>query len=331
MSFVSIPYQFKNGQEIANCGTDNLVIDTTNFILCGEKYFTLRITDISDGVTTFSYNGDTYGNSSLSTDELITLLSTAFVCPSSYCSGQNASFDWTLTPLSGDKWTSQTIVNEVLNVQPDLVYSIDSIVINATPYGILPHVIWDDTDPEGNASTHVADYIDAIITYIESLSIPEYLGAVNHGVNGVADNLDGTGLLELYFVTGTTVVITLSEPTTPIAGTFTGGILTTYALTLLMEDTSTQASGDVLTQTNYEVSDGVNMIGNITTPDATLIPYNIFCGSCGLDENSSWILNQTIITQNTCAKDNFCTGYIPLVDIIDCIDNQSTKTGNSIN
>ena len=328
---VSIPYQYFNGQELDNCGTENLTIDNGNFSFCGEKYFTLRIIDIVNGVTTFEYNGNTYGVTSLTTDELITLLASVFTCPNGYCNGQDASFDWTLTPLSADKWTSQTIVNEVEVVQPDVVYSITAITINGTPYGILPHVIWDDTDPEGNASTHVADYIDAIIAYIESLSITEYIGAVNNGVNGVSDNLDGTGLLELYFTTGTTVVITIDEPTIPISGTFTGGVLTTYALTLLLEDTSTMASGDVLVTTNYQVSDGNDFIGNTTTPDATVLPYNIFCGECGLDPNSNWLLNETIVTQNICVKDNMCTGYITTAEIQDAILNQTTKTGSSIN
>lgn len=329
MSNISIPYQFLNGKELSNCGTDTLVIDTTNSILCGQKYFTLRIIEISNGVTTFEYNGDSYGVSSLSTDDVIILLDSAFVCPNNYCNSQITSFDWTLTPLTGDEWISQTIVNEVVSVQPDLIYSITAITVNGTPYGILPHVIWTDS-VDGNASTHVADYIDSIIEYLATLSIPQYLGAVNKANNGVADNLDGTGLLKLYFVAGTTVTITINEPTTPINGTFTSGTLTTYMLTLLLEDTSTMSDGDVLSQTNYQISDGLTIIGNKTTPDALLVPYNIFC-DCGLDINNNWILNEIAVTQNSCVNNNVCTGWISTEDIEDAIQNRNTKTGTSVN
>jgi hypothetical protein len=330
MSSIQIPYQFLNGVELQDCGcgTEYLTIDTTNFPLCQQKYFTLRLVSISNGVNTFSYNGNLYGNNTLTASQLITLINTAFQCPNSYgCLGQVAKFKYTLTALTADKWTSQNIVNNVSVTS--LIYSFGAITINGVPYPPIPHVFWNDTI-NGNASSQTFDYVQAIIDYIESLNIPEYVGAINNGSNGMSDNYDGDGLLELYFEVGTTVVITITEPTQPIAGTFTGGVLTTTALTLLMENTSDLSSGDVLTTTNYQVSDGNNQVMKSTTPDATIIPYNIFCDGCGLNENNGFIMDLVIVTEQGCARNNLATGIITAVDILDCINNQTTKTGTNL-
>lgn len=327
MAFLQIPYQFKNGVEVSDCGTENLTIDNSNFSFCGKKYFTLRIISISNGLTTFEYNGDTYSVSSLSTEDLISLLASVFTCSNSYCNGQQTSFNYTLTALSGDKWESDGIVNSVSPT--NVVYSFSDITVGGITYGTLPHQFWDDAT-DGNASSNTYDYIQSIIDYIVSLNIPEYIGAVNYGVNGTSDNLNGTGLLHLYFTTGTTVSIAITAPSPVISGTFTGGTLTTYMLKLLLENTSIQAPGDVLVSTNYQISDGLEIINNSTTPDATLIIYNIFCNECGTDPEKSLVLNLTIVTQNLCIRNNLATGFILASDIKDCILHQTTKTGSSV-
>lgn len=327
MAFLQIPYQFKNGIEIRDCGTENLAIDNSNFSFCGKKYFTLRIISISNGVTTFEYNGDTYGVSSLSTEDVITLLASAFTCTNSYCNGQQSSFDYTLTALSGDKWESDSIVNSVSPT--NVVYSFADITVAGITYGTLPHQFWDDAI-DGNASSNTYDYIQAIIDYIVSLNIPEYIGAVNFGVNDASDNSEGTGLLHLYFTTGTTVSITITAPSPVISGTFNGGTLTTYMLKLLLENTSIQAPGDVLVSTNYQISDGSEIINNSTTPDATVIIYNIFCNACGTDPEKSLVLNLIIVTQNACVRNNVATGFILAADIQDCILHKISKTGSSV-
>ncbi len=324
---VSIPYQYYNGQELENCGSENLTIDNSNFSFCGEKYFTLRIVSIINGVTTFEYNGNTYGVSSLSTDDLIILLASVFTCPNGYCVGQEASFDWELTPIEADKWTSTTILNDV---SPSLVtYSLIDITVNGITYGVLPYVFWDD-NVDGNASENAYDFMQAIIDYLVSLSIPEYVGAVNNATNGVADNLQGVGLLDLYFETGTIVSIDITAPASVIAGTFTGGTSTVVMLSLETRDTSIMSVGDVLTQTNWQITDQSNLIGNTTTPIATVIPYNIFCGDCGLEENNNWLITETIVTQNTCARNNVAYGYITIAEITDALAG-NIQTGTSIN
>jgi len=329
---ISIPYSYINGIPVGDCGVQNLTIDLTGYPLCTDKYFELRIVSIStvDGqtITTFNYQQNTYGTTTLSPTELILLLSTAFICPPSYgCLGQEASFDWELTPIQADKWISDSIVNAVS--PSNVVYSFSDITVNGIAYTPLPHVFWTDA-VDGNASSHVFDYIEEIIAYIVSLNIPEYVGAINYASNGMSDNLDGTGLLELYFETGTTVSIDITAPSPVIAGTFTGGTATTVMLSLEITDTSTMATGDILTQTNYQVTDGVNLIGSTTTPVATVLPYNIFCGGCGLNKNQSWVITETIVTQNVCARNNVATGYIESDEIIDAINNVITKTGSSI-
>ncbi len=327
MAFLQIPYQFKNGVEVGDCGTENLTIDNDNFSFCGKKYFTLRVIDISNGVTTFEYNGNTYGVKSMSTEDLISLLASVFTCANSYCTGQAASFDYTLTPLSADRWESNSIVNSVSPTS--VVYSFSDVTVGGITYGTLPHQFWDDAT-DGNASSNTYDYIQAIIDYIVSLNIPEYIGALNYGVNGADVNSDGTGLLHLYFTTGTTVSITITAPSPVISGTFTGGTLTTYMLKLLLTNTSTQSPGDVIVSTNYQISDGSNIISNSTTPDATVIPYNIFCSNCGTNPTKSLVLNLTIVTQNSCVLNNVATGFILAADIQDSIIHQTIKTGSSV-
>jgi hypothetical protein len=334
MSLVKIPYEYFNGEDITNCGTcsKELIIDVTDYPLCGEKYFTLRLVDISGGVSTFEYNGDRYGVTSITATALVTLINTAFVCPNDYgCNGQVASFQWDLAALSGNRHRSLTIVNDVELVQPNLIYSITVLDINGTSYGGLPYVVWDDTGAGGNASTHVADYVDAIIAYIESLSIPEYIGAINHARNGMSDNNNGTNMLDLFFVTTTTVDIQIDEPTEPINGSFvTGGLVETYALELTLQDTSDISVGDILLQTNYTLSDGVQELVNSTTPTSIISPYNIFCGGCGLTPERGWIATEVICTEEVCIKDNVATAVIPVADILDCIATQTPKSGTSI-
>lgn len=334
MSFLSIPYEIKNGVEVPNCATENLFIDLTDYPLCNEKYFILRIVDVStiggSIVTSFQYNDEVYGVTSLSTDDLITLLSTAFGCPvDEGCAGQNASFSWVLTPIIYDKYLSLNIVNEVQLVQPDFIYKITDLTINATTYGALPYIIWDDNTAPTNASETVADYIDAIIAYIVSLSIPEYKGAVNKARNGMSANGYGDDLLELYFTVGTTVSITIDEATLPLAGTFPFDSAVTGILELVITDTSTVDAGDIITQTTFQVSDGTDIVGSLNLGVGTMYPYSLFINN-SLDTDKGWILNITIATENECGRDNLATAVIQSADIIDAINNQVSKNGNSI-
>ena len=338
MAILQIPYSFKNGQSVGDCGIEYLVIDTANNNLCGEMYSTLRIVDlpIIDGVqgVTFSYNSDTYTVTTLSIDETILLLQTAFTCPNGYCNGQLASFDYELVPLSGEEWVSETIVNNVSAT--NVVYSFSDITINGTTYNPLPYQFWDDSS-DGNASQNTFDYNQAIIDYLVSLNIPEYRGAINYGVNGVADNSAGTGLLSLIFATGTTVSIDITAPSPVISGTFVentdsgGSSILTYMLLLTLTDDSVMAQGDLLETTNWIVSDGNNITGNTTTPVATIIVYNLFCGECALDPSQSFVITEVIVTQNICARSNVAVGYILSDDIQDAIINQTSKFGSSVN
>jgi hypothetical protein len=331
MSLISIPYSFKNNESVGDCGIEYLIVDNSNFSLCGEKYFTLNVVNLPviDGVqgVAFTYNEDTYVTTSLTPTETIQLLATAFTCPNGYCNGQEASFGWELTPLEADKWTSTTILN---NVSPaSVTYSFSDITVNAVVYNPLPHVFWQD-NIDGNASENAYDFMQAIIDYIVSLNIPEYVGAVNNASNGVSNNLQGVGLLDLYFETGISVSIDITAPAPVISGTFTGGTATVVMLSLETDDTSNMAVGDVLTQTNWQITDGNTMIGNTTTPTATTFPYNIFCGNCALSESDNWLITEVIITQNTCARNNVAYGYVSIAEIADALAG-NIQIGTSIN
>lgn len=328
---LSIPYEYFNGKQLNTCCTEYLTIDVSDFNLCGDKYFELRLVSITTADTqvlsTFSYNNNLYGTTSLSPDDLIELLATAFVCPPSNCDGQEASFDWELNPFLADKWVSTTIVNSVSST--NVTYSVNTLTVNSVGYGVLPHVFWTDS-VDGNASTHTFDYIEALIEYIESLNIPEYVGAINLAKNGMENNLSGVGLLELYFQEGVTVSITITAPSPVISGTFTGGTTVTTNLTLAMTNTSTMASGDVLSSVNYIVSDGQKVIGSTIAIDTEILVYSIFCKNCNINPNNYWILNNVLITQNGCATNNLSTGYITPTQIQTVINSQTPDTGSSI-
>lgn len=328
---ISIPYEYFNGKQLSDCSSEYLTIDTGNYSLCSDKYYELRLVSIttvdSQVLSTFSYNNELYGTISLTPDALISLLATAFVCPPSNCDGQDASFDWELNPVVADKWVSTTIVNSVSPT--NVVYSVSSITINGIGYGVLPYVFWTDAI-DGNASSNTFDYVEALIAYIASLSIPEYVGAINLATNGMADNLSGVGLLELYFEVGTTVVITITAPAPVILGTFTGGTTVTTNLTLELTDTSTMAGGDVLSTVNYIVSDGLTALGSTGVIDTDIPVYSIFCKNCNINPNNYWIINNVLITQNGCATDNLSTGYITPTQIQTVITSQTPDTGSSI-
>jgi len=334
MSFLNIPYEIKNGVETNNCCSESLLINLSEYPLCGEKYFVLRIINVSemDGkiVTTFEYNGDTYGVYSISSDDLISLLNTAFVCPENggNCSAQNTEFTWALNPITLDEWSSDNIVNEVANPQPDTTYTITSITIDGTPYVPTPHLIWDDS-VDGNATQNTKDYIDAIIAYIEGLSIPQYKGAVNHAKNDMVSTNFGDNLLSLYFTPTTTVLITIVSAL-PLSGTFNFVDNVTAEMELTITDTSTLSVGDNIIFQNNQVSDGFNQLGGNKIGSINIPVYSLFL-NYGLNISQGWIINETIATQNECVVNNLATAIIQSSDIKDCLYNKVAKSGTSIN
>lgn len=331
MSFVSIPYEIKNGVESTT--TQYLLIDTSNYAFCGDKYFELMITGTSvigaNTCTYFNFQGDNYGCYSKTTNALIALINTVFVCePSTSCAVQLTKFNWELTPITNDSWYSDAIVNEVLNVQPNEIYRITDLKINGIDYGALPYTIWNDSTEATNASVTVKDYLDKIIAYLVTLSIPEYVGAVNHAQNGMADNLWGTKLLELFFEAGTTVDIQITSADTP-SGVFTFNELKTTQVQLELTDDSTIDLGDAINQITWVASDGTANLVNNEMPIGTMYPYSVLV-TPQLNKANSWVLYEIIVTDNVCQFNNVGTYVIPSTEIIDCIDNQITKSGTSL-
>ncbi len=331
MSFVSIPYEIKNGVE--STATQYLLVDTSDYAFCGSKYFELMITSVSkigaNFCTYFNFQGDNYGCYSETTNDLIAIINSVFVCePSTSCAVQLTKFDWELTPLVNDSWTSDAIVNEVLEIQTNQIYRVTTLTVEGVNYGTLPHTIWDDSIEATNASVTLKDYFDKIIAYIESFNIPKYIGAVNHAQNGMADNLWGTDLLELYFEVGTVVDIKITSTATP-SGIFNFNVAKTTQLQLELTDDSTIDLGDAINQITWVASDGTANLVNNELPVANLFPYSVLI-TPQLNKASAWVLYEIIVTDNVCQFNNVATCVIPSTEIIDCIDNQTTKSGTSL-
>lgn len=336
MALVIFNYQLKNGIPVADCTTScsgvDLVVDTEQDQLCGEKYFELRIIDVqydgTDTLTTFTYNGDRYTtDEALST--LIPKINSAFICDTTNdCLAQDCKFNVSLTALNSDKRLSTTIVEEVMLVQPVRQYEFTNIEVGATTYSFT--TFWDDSS-DGSASTHVADYIDAIITYIEALSIPEYIGSVNLARNGMAVNNEGVGMLAMYFDAGTTPVnINIQDTSATIVGaisTLTANV--TAEMNLELTDISIVSAGDTIETFSFEITDGI--MKTFSQDDNPTIPvYSVFETSQNINTtNKGLVITECIATANECASDNVGIAIIPHSDILACLTSQTTFTGTS--
>ena len=336
MSLVVFNYQYKNGIPIADCSTScsgvDLVIDTQKEELCGQKYFELRITDVqydgSNTLTTFTYNGDSYTTNE-DLDDLIGKINSCFICDASTdCKVQDCSFNLELTAVNSDKRVSTTIVEEVMLVQPARKYQFTNIEIGATSYPTT--FLWNDL-VDGSASRNVADYIDALIAYIESLSIPEYIGSINRARNGMSENNQGVGMLEIYLVDGTTPVnITIQDDTATISGavsTLTSNV--TAKMNLELTDTSTISAGDSIVSNSYQVTDG--FITRYATDDnPTIEVYSVFNTPQNINTtNKGLVISECIATENECSYNNVGNAVIPHSDILACLNSQTTYTASS--
>lgn len=332
MPLVTIPYNFKNG--VAESGT--ISIDTINFELCGEKYFELRVLSVVNGyssgsptlITSFKYLGDVYGvaATTITTANLIALANNAFACPLDCdCEGQATKFDYQLSPSQVDAFFSNNIVQDVGGA--NAVYAFTDITVNGITF---PNTtIWDDSVVGEKAADKPYDYIGEIITYIESLSIAQYQGAWNKAKNDMADNYEGDNLLELYFISGTTVSITISINAAP-SGTFGSMVTKTVALSLDFTDNSDLAPSDSIVATTWQASDGETILSNETNGLIRIPVYTIQgCGQ-NLDTTKGWVLNEIIKTANGCTINNVATAVILPADIKDCIDNGVIKTGSGV-
>lgn len=331
---VTIPYEFKNGQP----ETGNIIIDTVNGPFCGEKYFELRPQSVSTidvsgtpyDCTFFTFEGDVYGTYSKTPQEFIDLSVQCFECANTgeigcVCDEQEAKFDWDLTAHTADAYVSTTIVKDVGAVGGPFVYSLD-LTVNGTPYA-SGLIVWDDNAPAGPASESVKDYFDAIIAAIEGLSIPEYEGAWNKGVNDAADNNEGVGMLQLFFNTGTTVNLLTIEANAAPLGTFTGPTATITYAEIEFTDTSVVAPSDIITDYTWYVWDGENIAVSTNGNNPTYAVWGI--QSCNyLNPNNGWILTLVIGTQNGCVYNNVATAIIIPADVNDCIVNGNAQTGS---
>lgn len=337
MSLVVFTYQYKNGIPIADCSTScsgvDLVVDTEKEGLCGQKYFELRITDVqydgTDTLTTFTFNGDSYTTNE-DLDALIAKINSCFICDTDVdCKLQQCSFDLELTATNSDKRASTTIVEEVMMVQPARKYEFSTIDINGVSYPTT--FIWNDL-VDGSASTHVADYIDAMIAYLESLSIPEYIGSINRARNGMAQNNEGVGMFEVYLTAGTTPVnITIQDDT----ATITGAISTlTTDVTAFMQveltDTSVVSAGDSIVSNSYQVTDG-DITRYNTNANPTIEVYSVFDTSQNINTtNKGVVISECIATQNECSYNNVGNVVIPHTNILACLNSQTTYTASSL-
>jgi hypothetical protein len=337
MPLVIFNYQLKNGIAVADCTTSctgiDLVVDTDKDQLCGEKYFELRIVDVqydgSNTLTTFTYNGDRYTtDEALST--LIPKINSVFVCDTTTdCQAQDCKFSLDLTAVDSDKRASTTIVEEVMLVQPVRQYEFTNIEVDAVTYTF--GTFWDDSI-DGSASTNVADYIDAIIAYIEALSIPEYIGSVNLARNGMAVNNQGVGMLEMYFDVGTTPVnINIQDTTSTIVGavsTLTASV--TAYMNLELTDTSIVSAGDTIETFTFEITDGVYR--TFVQDDNPTIPvYSVFETSQNINTtNKGLVISECIATTNECVSDNVGIAIIPHTDILACLTSQTPYTATSL-
>lgn len=308
----------------------NLSIDTSSYELCGEKYFELRplrVVDIVVGavtntVTFFNYLGDEYGVYSITPDEFIAASKLCFTCENDCnCSDEVCSFTYSLTADDGDSWVSNDIVAAVGS--GNKVYTISGIVIDGTPYA--GGGIWDDIVEGEQASDVVSDYIDAIIAYLDGLSIPEFKGGWNRAKNGMANNNLGDDLLELFFDAGTTVAMDIEINGVP-TGTFAFGVNKTIGLDLLLTDTSVVNPSDAINNRTWRVTDGFVITGYGATSPISFPVWTI--QNCTfLDINKGWIITEAIITDNECYINNAATAVILTADIQDCIATQTTKNG----
>lgn len=337
MPLVIFNYQFKNGIAVADCTTSctgiDLVVDTDQDQLCGEKYFELRIIDVqydgTDTLTTFTYNGDRYTtDEALST--LIPKINSVFVCDTTTdCQAQDCKFNLDLTAVNSDRRLSTTIVEEVMLLQPVRQYEFTNIEVGATTYSFT--TFWDDSS-DGSASENVADYIDAIIAYIEALSIPEYICSVNLARNGMAVNNQGVGMLQMYFDAGTTPVnINIQDTTATIVGsisTLTANV--TAFMNLELTDTSIVSAGDIIETFTFEVTDGT--FKTFSQDDNPTIPvYSVLNTINNINTtNKGLVISGCIATANECVSDNVGIAIIPHTDILACLTSQTAYTATSL-
>lgn len=338
MAFVSIPYEIKNGVAVGS--TAYILIDTNEYPLCQDMGFELPITsvvmDLDRVATSYSYQGDTYTTTSMSTDDLVTLLKTAFVCPPTVTCGCIAKFEWTLTPLKYKKWVSGTILKEIAESNPNCTYRITNFTVGGVNYAPTPVTIWVDADSDslGHASVYSYQYCEAIIAWVEDRAIPSYQGAVIRAVDNEFNN-SGTGILELYFTNGVAVAIVIIETRFGVSGTFTDGGLVYCKTNLRLVDTSTIPTGSELTSNEWIVYDGVSMIGSSILSPTQIYPYNIFYKSgnavyTALDTNKGWIIKGNAGYAPTCWASAVSTAVISISQIEDCIVNGNVQTGTSI-
>lgn len=323
MPIISLPYEYKNG--VAESGT--ITIDTTLYPLCGNKYYELRpLKALSLDTSTciyYNYRGDEYGTSTLSIDDFYTAINEAFACADDCnCNQQSAMFSYEIEAIRKVNWSSDKILKAVGS--GDFIYQLSLIKVNGITYATT--TIWDDSTDPTVASETAYDYVQAVIDYIESLSIPEYAGANNKAINGVDDNNLGDGLLNLYFNALATVEIEFT-----IGGVLTGSMIEigteTIALTLEMTDTSTVNPSDVITETLWQVSDGEkNIFYNVGSP-AYLSVWNIQ-GCNSMSTVNNWVLTLAIETQNECYVNNVSSTIVLASDIQNLLNTGVAITGN---
>jgi hypothetical protein len=305
---VKIEYQYKNGESVLDscnsCTGLELIIDTSNYELCGQRYFELKIVevvydDMGNQIIYFNYNDDIYGTT-MTYNDFITATNEAYECPpNSQCTQQETSFNWSVTPVLGAKYVSDNIVRPV-GTLTDYTYSFIDITINATPYTL--GVVWDDTI-QGKACDNTKDYIDAIINYLNALAIPELVGAVNIADNGMTNNFNGDNLLELYFVSGTSVSIQIQDTGSNV-GTFNYLSTAVTQAELSVVNTSVVDTGDIIVLETLEVTDGqlFRSTDNLALP---LSIYSIYGFEYNFNLANALIVALCIDTQSECVIRNF--------------------------
>lgn len=331
MAVITIPYQFKNG--LPESG--DIVIDTTNGPLCGEKYFELRPTKVSEiqtggstvQCTYFRYDGIEYGVYTKTPSEFIDLSIQCFPCDGGdcNCNEQETTFDWEMTAHESDSYLSTTIVKPVGSGDflYQLILEVDSVVYASSV------TVWNDALTVDPASQVTKDYIDAIIALIESYNIPNFNSGWNKAVNGMADNKNGVGMLELFFEVGATINQFVIEANAVSYGTISAnGQKYDYA-EIEFTDNSTVNVSDNIVEYTWGVWDGENMMVSTDGDNPTTPVWNL--QSCGyLNPNNGWVMTEVISTTNGCVSNNTATAIINSTDILDCITNGTTKTGTGV-
>lgn len=309
---ITIPYEYKNN--ISDSGY--IYIDNENFEMCGLCYEQLNpisiypIDNIPNYRTNFRYDGDEYGVTSLTAIQFVTLAKDAFICsPDCGCNNFTCSFSYTISPNIADAWISDDIVEEVGG--GNSIYNLQNIVINGTPY---PNgVIWDDNSAPSQASVSVKDYIDEIINYLTSLSIPEFMGGYNLAKNGMPLNNKGDGMLELYFTPSTTVAMDIVINATPTGVFNLDPTPKVISIQITTTDTTTIDVSDTINSIQWYITDGHNIIGNNTNLNNyggvlwTIQNCNSF------NPNVGWVINEIVNTNNECS--GCATGIIMPNDI----------------